>query len=60
MNGIHRWLCGADSDHVWQAVHTKLTRLRSERKLNHVTVERAEEPPEQSPGGKVRTIIPLQ
>lgn len=27
--------------------------------LDHVTVERAEEPPEQSPGGKVRKVIPL-
>ncbi len=50
---------GADPDHVWQAVHARITRLLAEHKLSHVTVERAEEPPEQSPGGKYREVIPL-
>ncbi len=50
---------GADPDRVWQAVQAEVTRLFTERKLGHVTVERAEEPPEQSPGDKYRTIIPL-
>lgn len=50
---------GADRDHVWQAVHSELTRLLSERKLNNVKVERVKEPPEQSPGGKYREVIPL-
>lgn len=50
---------GADPDHVWQALYTKITHLLAEHKLGHVTVERAEEPPEQSPGGKYREVIPL-
>jgi len=33
---------GAEPDQVWQAVHIKLTRLFSERKLNQVRVECAE------------------
>ena len=50
----------ADSDRVWQAVHEQISRLLAEHKLDHVTVERALEPPEQSPGGKYREIIPLR
>ena len=50
---------GIDPDRVWQAVHTQLTRLLTEHKLGHVTVGRAEELPEQSPGGKYREAIPL-
>ncbi len=50
---------GADSNLVWQAIHTEITHLLIEHKLGHVTVERAEEPPEQSPGGKFRKVIPL-
>lgn len=55
-----RLATGADSERVWQAAHTEIMRLLAERKLDYVTVERAEEEPEQSPGGKYRTIIPLQ
>ncbi len=50
----------ADPDRVWQAVHTEIAHLLSKHKLNHVTVEHAEEPPEQSPGGKYREVIPLK
>ena len=50
---------GADPDRVWQAVRTEIARLLAEHRLEHVTVERAEEPPEQSRGGKYRTVIPL-
>ena len=50
---------GSDPDVVWQAVHTGIAHLLSEHGLDHVRVERAEEPPQQSPGGKYRTIIPL-
>ncbi len=49
----------AHPDHVWQSVHTELTHLLTKHKLGHVTVERAEEPPEQSAGGKYREVIPL-
>jgi hypothetical protein len=40
------------------AVHTAITRLLAGHGLEHVAVERAAEPPEQSPGGKHRTVIP--
>ena len=43
---------GADPDRVWQAVHAEVTRVLAQRGLDHVTVERAEEPPAQSFGGK--------
>jgi phenylacetate-CoA ligase len=43
---------------VWQAVRTEITHLLTEHKLDHVTVERADELPEQSPGGKYSTILP--
>ena len=54
-----RPVAGADLDRVWQAVRSEITRLLAEHGLEHVMVERAEEPPEQSPGGKYRTVIPL-
>ncbi|GIW86327.1 MAG: hypothetical protein KatS3mg108_0651 [Isosphaeraceae bacterium] len=50
---------GADPERVWQAVWGEITRLLAAHKLDHVAVERAEEPPEQSRGGKYRTVIPL-
>lgn len=50
---------GADPDRLWQAVQARLTHLLTEHHLGHVTVERAGEPPEQSPGGKYREVIPL-
>lgn len=50
----------ADPDRTWQAVHTEITRLLASHNLDHVTVERAGEPPEQAPGGKYREIIPLR
>lgn len=51
---------GADRDRAWQAVHAQLTRLLAAHGLEHVTVERAAEPPERAPGGKYREIIPLR
>lgn len=54
-----RLASGADPNRVWQAVHTEITRLLARHRLDHVTVERAEELPEQSPGGKYREVIPL-
>jgi phenylacetate-CoA ligase len=42
---------GADPDRVWQAVRAEIARLLADHRLDHVTVQRAEEPPEQSPGG---------
>lgn len=50
---------GADHGSVWQRVEDELRDLLANHKLDHVTIERAEEPPEQSSGGKYRTVIPL-
>lgn len=50
---------GADPNSVWDAVHAEITRMLAEHKLAHVQVERAEEAPQQSSGGKYRAIIPL-
>lgn len=51
---------GADPDRVWQAARAAITRLLAEHRLEHATVERAEEPPKQSPGGKYRAVIPFR
>ncbi|WP_432869964.1 hypothetical protein [Microbispora rosea] len=50
---------GADPDHVWRSVREEISRLLAEHKAEHVALERAEEPPEQSASGKFRRIIPL-
>lgn len=49
---------GSDIDQVWRLVHDEITYLLAQHKLSHVTVERSEESPEQSSGGKYRTIVP--
>jgi len=50
---------GADPDRVWRTVHGELKHLLDSHDLHRVTIERGEEPPEQSTGGKVRQVIPL-
>jgi phenylacetate-CoA ligase len=50
---------GADADRLWCAVRETMSGLLVRHGLHHVTVERAGEPPEQTPGGKYRTVIPL-
>lgn len=50
---------GADPERVWKALHTQIEELLTDHGLGDVTVERAEEPPEQTAGGKYRTVIPL-
>ncbi|HEY3684174.1 MAG TPA: hypothetical protein VGL93_14090 [Streptosporangiaceae bacterium] len=50
----------ADTDGVWRGVRAGIGGLFGEHGLAHVTLERAEEPPEQSPGGKFRSVIPLE
>jgi phenylacetate-coenzyme A ligase PaaK-like adenylate-forming protein len=50
---------GADPDTVWEKAHAELKRVLADHGLNHVAVERAEEPPEQTKGGKFRQVIPL-
>ncbi|MFH8349571.1 phenylacetate--CoA ligase family protein [Streptomyces sp. NPDC018045] len=50
---------GADPARVWRTAHQELTRLLADNKLDHVTVQRADEPPQQTAGGKYRTVIPF-
>lgn len=51
---------GVDAGRAWQGVHKEIARLLSERGLGQVVVERAEELPEQSAGGKYRQVIPIK
>ena len=48
-----------ESDRLWQAVHDELSRPLAEHHLGHVAIEHADEPPQQSPGGKFREVVPL-
>ncbi|TDC71420.1 phenylacetate--CoA ligase family protein [Streptomyces hainanensis] len=50
---------GIDPDRVWRTLRADLARLFADHRLGHVTVERATEPPQQSPGGKIRLVLPL-
>lgn len=50
----------AESGRVWQEVRAAITCLLAGRGLENVAVELAATPPEQSPGGKYRTVIPLR
>ncbi|MEU7576917.1 phenylacetate--CoA ligase family protein [Streptomyces sp. NPDC041068] len=50
---------GVDPERVWRAVHQELTGLLADQGVADVAVERAGEPPRQTPGGKYRTVIPL-
>jgi len=54
-----RLQAAADADTVWPRVRDALSGLLTEHKAGAITLERAEEPPERSPGGKFRRIIPL-
>jgi hypothetical protein len=51
---------GADADTVWRASRDELTHLLADNLLDDVTVERGEEPPHQTPGGKYRRVVPLE
>ncbi|MFE3455189.1 hypothetical protein ACFXJ8_40355 [Nonomuraea sp. NPDC059194] len=37
----------------------EIIRLLAEHEVDEVTIERAQEPPQRSPGGKYRRVIPL-
>ncbi|GIF45816.1 phenylacetate-coenzyme A ligase PaaK-like adenylate-forming protein [Asanoa ferruginea] len=50
---------GADPDQVWQTVRGEIAHLFTEQKIADIALERADEPPQQEPGGKFRRIIPL-
>ncbi|MGB6227672.1 MAG: phenylacetate--CoA ligase family protein, partial [Pseudonocardiaceae bacterium] len=49
----------ADPDHVWYDVQAKLARMLYDHGLSNVVIDRGTEPPELSPGGKLRPIIPF-
>ncbi|MFF9864644.1 phenylacetate--CoA ligase family protein [Streptomyces sp. NPDC013953] len=53
-----RSAAGADRDRLWTAVRRELVTLLTAHGAGQVSVERAHEPPEQSPGGKYRVVIP--
>ncbi|ODS53430.1 MAG: CoF synthetase [Acidobacteria bacterium SCN 69-37] len=52
-----RFAPGADPERVWPAVDREIRRVLAAHGLGHVTIERAHEPPEQSAGGKYRSVI---
>lgn len=54
-----RFVTGVEPEPVWQTVQAEMSQLLTKHQLDHVTLERAPEPPEQSAGGKYREIIPL-
>ena len=54
-----RFASGADPNQIWQEVHGELKHLLTSPELHQVTIERAEELPEQGRGGKFRVVIPL-
>ena len=51
---------GIDKDHVWEQVYRTISSLLADRGLKDVKIERANEPPEQTSGGKYRVVIPLR
>ncbi|MFI9825068.1 phenylacetate--CoA ligase family protein [Streptomyces sp. NPDC052013] len=53
-----RSAAGADRDRLWAAVRKEMIALLSAHGAGQVSVDRADEPPEQSPGGKYRVVIP--
>lgn len=55
-----RYEPSADQDATWNQANDAITTLLKERGLDNITVERAQEPPEQSKGGKFREVIPLK
>jgi phenylacetate-coenzyme A ligase PaaK-like adenylate-forming protein len=50
---------GVDVEHVWGTARHELAKLLTERKTEHVELERSAEPPRESPGGKFRRIVAL-
>ena len=50
---------GADPETLWAAVRKEIERVLEKQGLSEVTVEWGTEQPEQSVGGKYRTVIPL-
>jgi phenylacetate-CoA ligase len=51
---------GGDAEQIWAALRTQITHLLDRHGLGHVRVERDDQPPAQTPGGKYRSVIPLR
>lgn len=55
-----RYAEDADQTKVWQAVQASIGHALAAHGLENVTIEQADEAPEQSPGGKFRQVVPLK
>jgi len=49
---------GVDPEQTWHAARTEIDRLLTDHHLAHATLTRADEPPQQTTGGKYRPVIP--
>ncbi len=49
-----------NADRIWRRVEGEMRALLERHGLGHVRIERGDEPPEQTEGGKVRPIIPYK
>jgi phenylacetate-CoA ligase len=49
----------ANADTVWREAEAGLRKVLAEHGLEHVSIQRGGEPPEQGRGGKFREVIPL-
>jgi len=47
----------SDPDQVWQGVVTQIRKVLANYRLEHVTIVRAPEPPEQTSGGKYSVVL---
>lgn len=48
----------ADPEQVWHTARTEIDHLLTSHHLDHVTLSRATEPPQQTAGGKYRAVMP--
>lgn len=55
-----RFAAVADRERVWSNVRAALATVLARHGLQHVDIERADEAPQQTAGGKFREIIPLR
>lgn len=57
-----RLLCTTDSNshQIWELVYKNIMQLLLGNNVHNITVERGNEPPEKTTGGKLRTIIPFK
>lgn len=50
----------ADANRVWAAVHADIASVLARHGVRGVSIERADELPQQTRGGKYRTVMPLK